>query len=236
MGFVNKLRLLIERKRFRHEIDEELSLHVELAARELIENGVAPEEARRHARLRFGGEDSVAERTHAVATFSLESLLMDLRFAVRMLLKNRALTAVVVLSMAIGIGANVSMFTVMNAVMLRMLPVREPERLVFLSSTLKSDFFPERYVHDYEGSSSRIANGSMQIAYSLSTPTFEGLKAQNTVFDQTFAFAANADDVNVGLGTRAESAKVQAVSEASSTISELLPTTVASSISMMTLR
>ena len=212
MGWIYKLRQLISRNQFRQEIDEEISLHLELATRELIDEGVPPAEAARLANLRFGGRDSVAERTHSVALFSLESMVLDLRFALRMLMKNRVLTAVVVLSMAIGIGANVSMFTVMNAVMLRMIPVREPERLVFLSSALKSDLFPERYVHDYEGSSYPIANGSMQIAYSLSTPTFEGIKAQNTVFDQTFAFAANSDDVNVGLGTRAESAKVQAVS------------------------
>jgi predicted permease len=212
MGSLYKIRQLIARKRFRQEIDEEISLHIELATRELIDQGVPPAEAARRANLRFGGRDSVAERTHAVAIFSLENLLLDLRFALRMLMKNRVLTAVVILSMAIGIGANVSIFTVMNAVMFRAVPVREPENLVFLSSVLKSDLLPEKYVHDYEGSSQPIANGSMQIAYSLSTPTFEAINGQNTVFDQTFAFAANADYVNVGLGTRAESAQVQAVS------------------------
>jgi predicted permease len=212
MNWLNKIRLLINRKRFRQEIDEEISLHIELVTRELIDRGVAPAEAARQATLRFGGRDSVAERTHAVATFSLESLLLDLRFALRMLVRNRALTIVVVLSMAIGIGANVSMFTVMNAVMLRMIPVREPEKLVLLTSAVKAGLFPEKYIHDYEGSSYHTENGATTINYSVSTPSFEAIKTQNTVLDQTFAFAANSDDVNVGLGSRAESAKVQAVS------------------------
>src|SRR3569832_1648469 len=98
MSWLYKIQQLIGRKRFRQEIDEEISLHIELATRELIENGVPPAEASRLAKLRFGGHDSVAERTHAVAVFSFESLLMDLRFALRMLMKNRVLTCVVVLS------------------------------------------------------------------------------------------------------------------------------------------
>jgi predicted permease len=211
MRWLNKFRWLFGRKRFQAEMEEELSFHLERAAEELEASGVSPAEARRQAKLRFGSRDSVEERTQSVAAFSFESFWADLRFATRMLRKNRALTLVVILSMAIGIGANVSMFTAMNAVMLRMLPVREPEKLVVFTSAAKKGF-PEKYIHDYEGSTYHSDDGTMTIAYSVSTPTFENIATENTVLDKTFAFASNSPQVNVGLGPNAVPATIQAVS------------------------
>ncbi|HEX6881540.1 MAG TPA: ABC transporter permease [Terriglobales bacterium] len=206
------MRLLFHRDQFHHEMEEEIGFHVERLAKELEESGLTPEEARREARLRFGNLDSVAERTHESAAFGWESVVHDLRYAMRVLRKNRILSLVVVASLALGIGANVAIFTVMNAVMLRMLPVREPERLVVLNSAVKAGFFPEKYVHDYEGSSYVDEKTGLQVGSSLSTPTYETIRGENTVFEQTFAFAGNDENVNVGLDGRATSAKVQAVS------------------------
>ena len=131
-------------------------------------------------------------RAHPLAAaFAWESVVHDLRYAFRILKKNRILTAVVVISLALGIGANVAIFTVMNAVMLRMLPVREPERLVLLTSAVKAGFFPEDYVHDYEGSSHVDEKTQMNVGSSVSTQTYETIKKESTVLEQTFAFAAN---------------------------------------------
>ena len=212
MQWLQKLNLLLGRSRFHREMEEEMTFHFDALVKALEEQGVPPDEARRQARLRFGSTDSLEERTHSAGSFGWESVFHDLRYAIRIFKKNRVLTTVVVISLALGIGANVSIFTVMNAVMLRMLPVREPERLVLLNTVVKSGFFPEKYVHDYEGSAHDDENTQMTTGGSFSTPTYENLKKQNTVFEQAFAFEANDEEVNVGLEGKAEPAKVQAVS------------------------
>ena len=212
MQWLKKLNLLFGRADFHHEMDEELVFHFDALVQELEDRGVSPDEARRQARLRFGNPDSISERTHVAGSFAWESGFHDLRYALRILKKNRILTAVVVISLALGIGANVSIFTVMNAVMMRMLPVREPERLVALSTVSKAEFFPEKYMHDYEGGVTTDPKTQLAVGSSISTPSYESIKSRNTVFDQTFAFEANDEEVNVGLEGRAEPAKVQAVS------------------------
>jgi predicted permease len=211
MRLLTKLRLLLRREEFHREMEEEMAFHFDALVKELEAAGMSPEEARRQAKLRFGNRDSVEERTHSVAAFTWESVFHDLRYALRILRKNRILTTVVVISLALGIGANIGIFTVMNAVMLRMLPVREPERLVLLTSAVKAGFFPEDYVHDYEGSSSVDEKTQMNVGTSVSTQTYEMIKKESTVLEQTFAFAANDEAVNVGLEGRAEPATVQAV-------------------------
>jgi predicted permease len=212
MQWLRKLNLLLGRSEFHREMEEELAFHFETMVKQLEDQGLQPDEARRQARLRFGSVDSVEERTHSSASFAWESVVHDLRYAFRVLRKNRILTAVVVLSLALGIGANVSIFTVMNAVMLQLLPVSEPERLVVITSAVQPGFFPENYIHDYEGSSYVDEKSGLNVGSSVSTQTYEFIKKENTVFDQTFAFAANDQDVNVGLQGRAAPAKVQAVS------------------------
>jgi predicted permease len=212
MRWLTKLGLLSRRGQFHRDMEEEMSFHFDAVVKELEAGGMEHAEARRQARLRFGSLDSVEERTHSAAAFAWESAVHDLRYAFRVLRKNRILTAVVVLSLALGIGANVSIFTVMNAVMLRMLPVREPEQLVLLTSAVKPGFFPENYIHDFEGSTYIDEKTGLNIGSSVSTQTYELIKKENTVLDQTFAFAANDQEVNVGLEGKAEPGKVQAVS------------------------
>lgn len=212
MQWLRKLTLLLGRTNFHREMEEEMAFHFDALVKELEEQGVSPNEARRQARLRFGSTDSVEERVHSAGSFGWESAFHDLRYAFRILKKNRLLTVVVVVSLALGIGANVSIFTVMNAVIIRMLPVREPERLVVLNTVVKSGFFPEKYVHDYEGNAHDDERTQLTTDISFSTPTYENLKQQNTVFEQVFAFEANDEAVNVGLEGKSEAAKVQAVS------------------------
>ena len=211
MRWLTKLSLLFRREDFHREMEEEMTFHFEALVKELEADGLSTEEAHRQAKLRFGSRDSVEERTHSAVAFAWESVVHDLRYAVRILRKNRILTTVVVVSLALGIGANVAIFTVMNAVMLRMLPVREPERLVLLTSAIKEGLYPEDYVHDYEGSSHVDEKTQMNIGASVSTQTYETIKKESTVLEQTFAFAANETAVNVGLAGRAEPAVVQAV-------------------------
>src|SRR5262252_8137597 len=129
MKLLRQLNAFFHRNRFRQEINEELAFHIDATERELIDSGVDPEKARRQARLLFGSHDSVQERVHAESSSWLESVLHDIRFSLRLLRKSPVFTAVVLLSLALGIGANVAIFTVMNAVMLQSLPVRDPQNV-----------------------------------------------------------------------------------------------------------
>ena len=138
-------------------------------------------------------------------------LLLDVRYAIRMLAKRPAFSLLIILSLALGIGANTAIFSAVNDVMLKMLPVREPQHLKMLTWTVPTSDFPDTYLEDLEGSFTRVSGGRFG-SYSISYPAYEQIVANNHSFDATFAFAANDQDVNVGLNGRASSARMVGVS------------------------
>ena len=130
-----------------HEVDAELRFHLDRRTEELVEQGMTPEAARREAVRQFGDLAYTREYCRALdgrterkvrRTMLLSELRQDLRYAVRMLAKHPGFTTVVVLSLAVGIGATSTIFSVLNAVVLRPLPFAEPDRLVSLQ-----EFRPE---------------------------------------------------------------------------------------------
>jgi len=112
------------------QLNAELRYHFDRLVRESIAAGMEPDEARRLARLEFGGVEQIKEECRDVRGRWLEDLGKDLRYTARNLRRSPAFLAVSVLSLALGIGANTAIFSLINAVMLRSLPIKEPERLV----------------------------------------------------------------------------------------------------------
>jgi predicted permease len=113
------------------ELDDELRAHLEQQVEKYVRSGVPLEEAKRRARLEFGGLDQVKEECRdARGVKAIETTMQDLRYGLRMLVKNRGFTAMAVLSLGLGIGANTTIFTFVNALLFRPPSIAAPDRLL----------------------------------------------------------------------------------------------------------
>ena len=152
------------------QLDSELRFHIEQQTADNIAAGMDPDEARRRALAQFGGLESRKEECReARGTQFIESLLQDIRFGLRMLRKSPGFTAVAVLTLALGIGANTAVFSFTEAVLLRPLPYRDPGNLVFL-----------------------WASDTQRVRRGISLPDLSDLRAQNRVFDSLSDFIGDA--------------------------------------------
>ena len=132
--FLRKLSWLARRRRKEAELEDELQFHLDEETDERIADGLSIAEARRAARRDFGNLPIVREDTRAAWTWTLlEQLAQDLRYGVRMLAANKTFSAMAILSLALGIGANTAIFSFMDAMLMRSLPVPDPEALVTLA-------------------------------------------------------------------------------------------------------
>jgi predicted permease len=185
-----RLRSLFRSAQADQELDEELRDHLERKTEEYIAKAMAPEEARRQARLELGGVEKVKEECRDARRVNwIQDFVQDLHFGLRMLRKSRGYTAVAVITLALGIGANTAIFTLIDAVLLKMLPVRDPEQLVQLTWT-----DPHGRPDD-----------------TFSYPTFEEFRDRNEVFSGVLAFAS-LGKVNVGVNGEGQLADGQVVS------------------------
>jgi putative ABC transport system permease protein len=147
-------------------LDTELNAHLDLLTQENIRRGMNPEAARHAARREFGGLEQTKEDYRDQRGLPmLETLLQDVRYGLRMLARNPGFTAVAVLTLALGIGANTAIFSVVKAVLLRPLPFKDPARLVRVNESVEK-------------------GGRSPVAY----PNYVDWRAQNTVFEELAAF------------------------------------------------
>lgn len=206
----SRIRGLFGRERLDQDLDEEVQAHLEMLVDENLRKGMTIEEARRAARRTFGGVTQTIEAYRDQRGLPmLETLIQDIRYGLRMLRKNPGFTAVALLTLALGIGANAAIFSVLDAVMLQTLPVRNPQQLLLVTWAAKD--WPA-IVEDLEGNSRKDAASGGWLSESVPNPTFEALRTQNTTFSEVFAFAANVDGFNARINGESHAVSSEAVS------------------------
>jgi predicted permease len=175
------LRWRLRRARLDREMREEMRFHLEAYADDLVRSGVPEAEARRRARVEFGSplarEDECRD---ALGLRLMDELQRDLHFAVRRLRRSPGFATVAILSLALGIGANTAIFSMIEAALWRPLQVPEPERLRLLSWTSG----PNRVMGRVDGISTAAPGG----VYAFSYPAFLELQRHDEVLDALFAF------------------------------------------------
>ena len=187
---------MTRRKRMLEQLDEDIREHIEIETRDNIDRGMSPEEARYSALRKFGNVARVQEETHEVwSVVWLEQLLQDVRFGIRTLLRSPSLTVAAVMAIALGIGINVGIFSVLNGLALRLLPVPRAQELVSVNQIFHFQGRGDRSIHN----DSSWFSYSEYLDYRDHNHVFDGLVAYEPFVDATL----RGIDVRQVLGTAA---------------------------------
>ena len=186
---LRRLWMLMRRQKFDADLEEEMRLHLELREQEQVRVGLTPEDARYAALRRFGNATLLKEESYMAWRWDwLESFVQDAAYGSRAMLRSPALTIVALLSLALGIGANTAIFSLLDAVMLRSLPVKDPAQLILLGKGTASgitDDFARTQLYSY--------------------PFYQRMRGDNHVFSDTAAICSMTNGVHGYVDGRNES-------------------------------
>jgi predicted permease len=165
------------------DLNAEVEAHIAMATEENVKRGLSPEEARRQALIRFGGVEQAKEQQREARGLPwMDVLLQDLRYTLRTLGRDRGFAVIAVLILALGIGANIAVFSVVNTILLRPLPFRDPQQLVWIAPA--------------------NANGLSASTYSVDA--FDDLLAMNRSYQDVTGYFAFSTSDNFKLTGRGE--------------------------------
>ncbi len=187
-----RLRALFHRRRVEAELKDELRFHIEKQIEQNLAAGMSAEEARRSARRDLGGLDAITEGCREAWPARLPGeMAQDVRYGLRQLRHAPGFAAVIILSLALGIGANSAVFSLINAVMLRNLPVKDPGRLALLSWNSNHRTLSRRVF-------SFMDNNGGYNDKPFAWPTYQTLRDRNRVFSSLFGFVP-LSQANIGI-------------------------------------
>jgi len=202
------LRGVLPRRRLEREMADEMAFHIAARAEEMHQGGLSEMDALRRARIEFGAVERYKEECRESLGLRLfDELRADLRYAGRQLLRTRAFTLSTIVILGIGIGASTALFSTADAVLLRLLPVQEPQQLRRLAW-----LEPERsgFCSSYNGSMHKAPGGG-RLATSFAYPVYQHLRGRATSFAELVTFA-EASRLNLTIDGQARLANGQLVS------------------------
>lgn len=188
---------MFRRRRSEEDFAAEIRAHLELEADDLLQEGLSEDEARWKARREFGNVRAAEERFYLKGRWMwLDRLVRDLRFGLRSMRQSPGFTLTAILTLALGMGANTAVFSVMNAVLLRSLPVADPQRVVNLRTSSNPD-----------------GTGTIDSQDTFSYAVYDGLRQQRTALSEVIAVGSlSGDKVNVRVDAEPEEAEADMVS------------------------
>ncbi len=188
---------MFERKRSAKDFAEEMQAHIEMEAEELKGEGMSEEEAKRQARRKFGSVRREQERFYMESRWVwLDRWARDLKHGLRSLVESPGFTLTAIVTLALGVGANTAVFSVMNAVLLKSLPVADPDRVVYLRTTAPPN-----------------GTGTIETAETFSYADYDALRRQTGAMTALMAYVPlSASKVAVRIGAQPEEAEGDMVS------------------------